>query len=255
MRSVTPITANDIDVGDGSYLRRVLEQTWQELPLLMLGALLLAAACLPAALLLFFARPALAGAAALLCAVPAWTAYCHLAGRIAVGRSVGLDVMPAACARMYWRSTVLAAPVLLLAYVFAVTRTSGGALDDVSALPAIVLTAAETVQGLVLLAAGCATGQALALLAAFDLPLRSAAGNSLLILLARPWMVLGLASLAYLLAAAAWCLGPAAWLLALVVYALFQVNATLMVSKQLLDAQCGRTAAAHANREEDPSDR
>ena len=249
MRSVTPITMSDIDVEDGNYLRRVFEQTWQELPLLMLAALLLAVICLPAALLLVLGLPMLAGLAALLGAVPAWTAYCHLAGRVAVQRSTSLSAMPAAFGALYRRSIVLAAPLLALTYLFAAARAdSGGAGDDVSL---VILTAATAVQFVVLLCAGGVTLQALALLAVFDLPLRSAASNSLLILLAKPWVVLGLVGLAYLLAAAALPLGPSGWLLALVVYALFQVNATLMVSKQLFDAHRDRTAAAHFNREEE----
>jgi hypothetical protein len=248
MRGVTPIAASDIDVADGSYLRRVLGQVWQELPLLMVGALFPALACLPPALLLLSGLPLPAALAALLGAVPAWTAYCHLGSRIAVQRSTGLGVLPAAFGAMYGRSVLLPALPLALAWLLAGARAPAGA-----GAAAVLVTAGETVALLVLLAGACAAVQALALVAAFDLPLRQAAANSLLILLAKPWLVLGLASLAYLLAAAAWRIGPAGWLLALGVYTVFQVNATLLVSKQLLDAQQGR-AAAHINREEGSSE-
>lgn len=235
----TPIRAGEIDVDDGNYLRRTLELTWHELPLLMQGALLLAAALAPPAILVLLQLPLPAGLAALLCAAPAWTAYCYLAGRLAVGRSTDLRAMLVAFAAYYGRGIVLAAPVLVLACLFWGTPDLRSPASDTAA---ILLASARTVQMLALAFAICTTMQALALLALFDLSLRDAAGNALLILLARPWAALGLAGLAYLLLGAALPLGPGAWLLALVLYALFQVNATLMVSKQLLDAQQARRA-------------
>lgn len=244
---IPPVTRGDLDLEDGSFVRRAFTCLWQELPLLMLGALFPAVGCAPAALLLIFDLPWLAGAAALLCAVPAWTAYCRLVSRIAVQRSTSIRALPPAVAAVCGRSIVLAAPLLLLAGWWAAWPSVPQAAPDAG--DAVLLTAAAALETAAVLVVFCATMPALSLLAVFDLPVRAAALNSLLILSAKPWVVLGLASLAYLLVAAAVVLGPGGWLPALAVYAVLQTHATLLVSKQLLDAQ--QRAAVCSHREEE----
>jgi hypothetical protein len=150
-------------------------------------------------------------------------------------RSAGLRALPQTLAAVYRRSIVLAAPLLLLSYWWTVTDAFlQTTLPPESAVLSIAAEAATTA---VLLVTGCVVALALGLLGAFDLGVRAAEGNSLLILLARPGTVLGLAGLAYLLATVAGVLGPGAWLPALALFASVQTHATLLASKQLLDVR------------------
>ena len=252
MRSVAPLTPTDITIDERSYVRCVLTQIWQELPLLTGGALLFALACLPSLLLLVLGRPGLAALAALFGAVPAWAAYCYLVSCVAAARSTSLADMARAFAALYRRSSLLSIPALGLLYLLQVTQAAasrGVGTGTVS----LLLVASATAQFLILFVVCLGTLHALALLAAFDLPIRWAVHNSMLVVLARPSVLLGLASLIYLLAAAARLFGPGLLLLAPSLYAPIQVNATLMISRELLTAQRNRSGSVDAPPKEEHS--
>ena len=249
MHSIAPLAPTDIKIEERSYVRCVLAQIWQELPLLTGGALLFALACLPSLLLLVFDLPGLAALTGLFAAVPAWAAYCHLVSCVAADRNAGLADMARAFVALYRRSCLLSIPALGLLYLLQVTQAVAGVVSPWTA--SLLLVASTTAQFLILFVVCLGTLHALALLAAFDLPVRWAVHNSALVLLVRPSVMLGLASLIYLLAATAWLFGPGLLLLAPILYAPIQVNATLMISRELLTAQRNRRGSVDATQKEE----
>ena len=237
MHSIAPLAPTDIKIEERSYVRCVLAQIWQELPLLTGGALLFALACLPSLLLLVFDLPGLAALTGLFAAVPAWAAYCHLVSCVAADRNAGLADMARAFVALYRRSCLLSIPALGLLYLLQVTQAVAGVVSPWTA--SLLLVASTTAQFLILF------------VVCLDLPVRWAVHNSALVLLVRPSVMLGLASLIYLLAATAWLFGPGLLLLAPILYAPIQVNATLMISRELLTAQRNRRGSVDATQKEE----
>jgi hypothetical protein len=251
MQSLLPLEKSDLDLEDSSFVRSAFTSLWQDLPTLALGAVLPAAAGALSMVLLLLDLPTPAALVALVCGSPTWTAYCRLVCRLATGHSVRLrDLLPT-CRDVYWRSITLAAPLLLIAWGFAALPAGDRfAVASTEEGVALLLIAANTVTLIALVVSVCAAMQGLAIVAAFDLPLRTAANNLAIVLLAKPWIVFGMASLAYLLATTAVPMGPAAWLLALIIYTVFQAHATILMSAQLIRVQGNQVPIARTKRED-----
>jgi uncharacterized membrane protein YesL len=240
MRPIAPITASEITVRDADYVRVTLAQLWEELPILIAGGILLALLAMPAAWLAAngMAPPAAALGVALV--APLYTALCYLAGRNAVGDKPRLSGMWSALAHYYTRSCLLMLPLAALLAAARMTLPLLGA-----ALPILVITGIA-LQAIAALVACLLAIHAFPLLALFDLPLRQVWLYSLALVMRRPLVAVGLLSMIVLLACAADALGPGAWPLVPAVFVPFSVNATLMLTKQIKDAERTRTDAQEA---------
>jgi hypothetical protein len=229
MRTIQPIRASQIPVEDANYVRVTLDQMWQELPALVVGSLLLALAC---ALPLLLALAGLWLPAVLLVALatlPVWTAYCYLLGRNAAGFKPYLGDMLSAARHYYGRSCLLGIPALVL----------GTALGHLWPLlppdPPLGVVAGLTVQALLLLGVAMLLVHALPLLALFDLTLGQVWSDSVVLVLAWPLAAIGLLSMLFLLTLAARPLSPGSWLVVPLIFVPFQVNATLMLVRKIME--------------------
>lgn len=232
MPAIVAVRAAEISVDDENYVRCTLTQLWEELPLLLCGTLFVALAALPSLLLLGNTRLIpLASLAAALTAAPAWTAYCYLAGRNAVQRKPRLSDFPGALIHYYVRSCLLAIPLALLSTALLATLPGLTGSTPLLAVSGIVF---QMLSLLILFLLGI---YAFPLLALFDLSLRQAWTNSLILLLRWPLVATGLGSMVFLLALGARAIGPGAWAILPLILTPFAVNATLMLTKCVLDSQ------------------
>jgi len=231
LRPVTPIQAVQIPVADANYVKHTLVQLWDELPLLLVGALLVDLLAVPAALVFVLTgNVPLVSAVSLFTVIPAWSGFCYMVGRNAAQFKPYLGDFLSAFLHYYWRSCLLGIPLAILLPAVLVT------LPWLAKSPPTLVVTGITLQVIALLVVCMLLSHALPLLACFDLPLRQVAANSLVLVLRWPWVGLGLLSMAFLLALAARWLGFGVWLILPVLFAPFEVNATLMLTKRALES-------------------
>jgi len=250
MRPVVPARASDIPVRDASYVRVTLAQMWDEAPLFLVGGLLVDLSAVPAILIfLLIGHIPLATVVGLLAVVPAWAGYCYMIGRNALQFKPYLGDFLSAVLHYYGRSCLLGIPFVVLLPMVLIT------LPWLAGNPPPLVVTGITLQVIALLVVCMLLSHALPLLACFDLPLRQVAANSLVLVLRWPWVGLGLLSMAFLLALAARWLGFGVWLILPVLFAPFEVNATLMVTKRALEAQRERGREGAGEGCDEPEDR
>jgi hypothetical protein len=231
MRPVIPARASDISITDSNYVLGTLRQLWEELPLLLICALIVSIAGVPIvwAALNGAVLPALLTAVLLL--APLWTACCYAAGRNALGFKPHLADFLSAWWHYYGRSCLLA---LVPAAITTLVLLS---LPLLVAGAPVLAYAGVIVQAIVLLLLILLMLHAFPLLACFDLPLRQVLAYSLSLLLRWPGVAVGLASLLFLLGLATRFIGLAALPLIPLLFAPFNAGATLMLAKRIKDAE------------------
>ena len=228
MRPIVPIRAAEIPVRDATLVPATLRQLWEEMPVLLAGALLLDVAAGPSLLIAAISgHVPLACLVALFTVVPVWASYCYLAGRNAVQCKPYLGDMLGAFLHYYRRSVLVGLPLaILLPLVLVTIRWLGMGLP-------LFVTAGIALQALALLAIGLLLIHALPLLAGFDLSVREAWLYSLALVLRWPLVGTGLLSMIFLLMLAARAIGLGAWLVLPLLFVPFQVNATLMLVQKV----------------------
>jgi len=229
---IIPIRASQISLEGTNYVKRTLKDLWEELPLLVLGSLLMDLAAVPAVLILFLTRNVpLASVIGLLTIMPAWVGYCYTIGRNAVGFKLHFGDLLSASLHYYGRSSLLGIPSVIL--LLAVMITLPWLSKDLPMLVVIGI----ALQAIALLFSCLLLIHALPLLACFDLSLRQALVNSLILVMRWPIIAVGLLSLSFLLTLAARAIGLGTWLILPLLFAPFEVNATLMLSKRVVEMQ------------------
>ncbi|MCE7984295.1 MAG: hypothetical protein DYG89_24235 [Caldilinea sp. CFX5] len=227
---ITPLRTAEISIDDATYVGATLAQLWEEMPLLLLGSLLVAGSIAPGWWLVVtggVVAPACIGGI-FVCA-PLWTAYCYLVGRHAVGYKAHLRDLGRAFVHYYRRALVIAIPVAILAILVHI------ALPVAVQAGSVLVVAGVTVQVIALCGVILLTLHALPLLALFDLPLRQVWAVSLALVVRWPLVALGLAAMAFLGGSLARLLGLGVWLILPLILTPFVVNATLLLTRQLVD--------------------
>jgi len=229
MKNIEPLRASDILATDKTYVKQVLTQLWEELPLLLAGGLLVDLVAVPGVLvLLATTNLPLVAVIFALTAIPAWAGYCYMVSRNAAGFKPRLPDLLRGSVHYYWRSIVLGLPVAAMVPLVALSY-SWLAQD-----PPVLVVTGITLQIIALFMETLWLLHALPLLAGFDLSLKQAATNSLILVLRRPFVAIGLMSMAGLLTLGARALGIGGWLMLPVLWVPFEVNATLMLANQMV---------------------
>jgi hypothetical protein len=230
VRPIIPTRASEITITDSNYVVGTLRQFWEELPLLLICALIVSIAGMPMVWIALHGAvlPALLAGVVLL--APLWGALCYVAGRNTLGCKPHLGDFLSAWLHFYARSCLLAlVPALVITLVLV-------SLPLLVAGAPILGYSGVIVQAIILCALGLLMVHAFPLLALFDLPLRQVWLYSLALVLRWPGVTIGLVSLAFLLGLAARYVGLAALPLVPLVFVPFNASATLMLAKRVKDA-------------------
>lgn len=232
MHPVTPIRVSQILVDGNTYVKRTATQLWGEMPLLLAGALVVdLSAAFPILLFRITGNVPLACAVGLFTCLPAWTGYCYTVGRNTAQFKPRLGDLLSAFFHYYGRSCVLGIPLVILLPAALIT------LPWLAGSPPLLVVTGITIQVLALLFSCLLLVHAFPLLACFDLSLRQVWANSLILVMRWPLVAVSLLSMAFLLTLAARTFGLGTWLILPLLFAPFEVNAALMLTKQVVGAQ------------------
>jgi hypothetical protein len=224
---IEPIDASDINLDASRYFGQTLALIWEGLATWLGGALMLGIAALPALFLWLssdFLLPPLV--AAWLAVGPMWTGLCYVVARQALQYPVPLTHVLRAAARYYWRSLLLGLPLMLVLLLLLTT------LPVLASEPPLIVSVGIGFQ-LVTFVVLCLLGVfAFPLLAVFDLTLRQAWVNSLVLFVRWPAAAIGLLGLLGLLVVAGLWFGAVAWLLTPILFGPFAVTASLILAKR-----------------------
>lgn len=210
-------------------------QIWQELPLLLIGALFaLLVVVLPWTVLYLTGIIPLALVTAAITVAPVWGITCTLFGRSVLGYKIYWWEWGIAFHYYYLRICLLAIIPALLIGIISVTVPWGAIANSVGVMAGL------TVQVFVVLTVTMMTFYALPLMTLFDLSIGYAWMYSFALFVHWPMVAVGLMALTYLLSLSTPLLPPLTWLLLPVILIPFVVNATLMLAKRKLASESGQ---------------
>jgi hypothetical protein len=165
MRPIAAARAAEITITDNNYVASTLRQIWDEMPLLLLSALIVSLVGVPVAWIALNGAIWLALLAAVLLLAPLWNACCYVAGRNALQYHPHAADFLSAWLHYYGRSCLLAlVPALGVTLVLLSLKLLGGSAP--APAYAGVIIQASLLFALILLLV-----HAFPLLAVFDLPL------------------------------------------------------------------------------------
>lgn len=224
---LSPLRLSEILVDEHSYARFTGLLIWHEAPLLLLGAVGMGLASVPAWYI--WANMGYVPVVSLLVLtgpLPLWTALCYPLGRAATGRPARLGDLGRALWTGYTRILLTGLPALLLLNLW-VAATS--LLSPQTPVPVL---AGVTVHLGVAVAMGLITIFALPVLILFNVPVHRAWLYGMALTFRWPMVSLGLLALAFLLGLGARALGMMGWLLLPGILLPFTVTATLLLMRR-----------------------
>ncbi len=224
---LTPIRIPDILVRERTYASFTLRLLWSEAPLLLLGAVGLGVASVPAWFIwVNLGHVPVVSLLALLGPMPVWTALCYPLGRAATGRPARFGDFGKALWLGYARVLLAGLPFLTALNLWV------AATSLLAAQPPLWVAAGVTANFGVAVALGMATLFALPTLVLFDLPAPRAWLYGLALAFRWPLVSLGLLALAFLLGLGARALGLAGWVLWPMALLPFNVTAVLLLMRR-----------------------
>jgi uncharacterized membrane protein YesL len=231
MRAAGPIKVADISLDEATYVRVTVVQIWDEMAVLLCGSLLVALSVVPTVLLIWWTGYGPWPAIGLFTLAPAWVACCFMIGRATIYGRASLNDFVAAFLQYFWRSCLLALPIIVLLVMVSV------GLPALTEAPPFLCTVGIVFQLLALFILVTVFSFAVPILSIFQVTLFQAWSFGLVLVLRNPLVALGLIAMAILLVTAANALGLGIWLIIPLIIIPFEVNATLMLVRKTIELE------------------
>ena len=228
MRAARPIKVADLSLDGAAYVRVTIGQIWDEMAILLCGSLLVAVSAVPALLLIWLTGYGPWSAIGLFTLAPAWVAGCYMSGRTTIDGQASLKDFVAAFVQYFWRSSLLALPIIVLLVMVSV------GLQALTPAPEFLFTVGIVFQLVALFVLVSVFSFAAPILSLFQVTLIQAWSFGLVLVLRNPLVALGLMAMATLLVTAANALGMGIWLIIPLIFIPFEVNATLMLVRKTI---------------------
>ena len=231
MPIVSPIKVAEIWLVEANYLRGTVVQIWEHMAILLCGSLLVALSVLPMILMVLLTGYSTMLATCLFTLAPAWVACCYMTGRTTIYSKSTLGDFLAALVHYYWRSCVLAIPIVILVVMLRIS------FPFLNSVPTLIFTVGIVFQILALFIAFCVFIFAAPILGLFQVNVFHAMAYGLVLMLRSPLMAIGLVSMAFLLGMLANVLGAGMWLIIPLIFIPFEVNTTLMLVRKTIELE------------------
>jgi|GEM_PF-2860979 len=231
MTSLETITVSDLEWNSTIYVKQTAIQIWEDMPRFLLVSIVLClSAILPVLVVLTTGQLAWM-LLTVLTFVPAWSAFCYMVGKSSIQVKPCLKHFRVAFFTYFSRSVLVALPIGVFAVVLLLEFSRD--LDSASLLVKVGLAVQMSAFALLCIQAMIA----IPMVSLFDLSVVQTWIYSFVLVVQFPIVALGLASLLFLLGLIAVNISPAVWLVVPMIFVPFEVNATLMLTKQRLEAE------------------